>query len=184
MQNGRINNMAINPESYINGLLNYFGYDISKQNSLTETPARVIKMYNELLIVEEPKITVFESEEYNQMIIDKGIPFYSLCEHHMIPFFGNVKIGYIPNGKIIGLSKLARIVNYFSHRLNTQEYMAQNIANYINEKLNPKGVGVVIKARHLCREMRGAKSRGKMITSALLGIMLDDVKTRQEFLNL
>jgi len=174
--------VAVNPESYIAHLLKFFGYDIHKP-SLQETPARVIKMYGELLNSPEPKITVFEAGDYNQMIIDKDIPFYSLCEHHMIPFFGTVKIGYLPDKQIIGLSKLSRIVEHFSRRLNTQEYLTQNIADYIDDKLKPLGVGVIITARHLCREMRGAKSKGEMITSALKGVFFKQ-EVREEFMKL
>ena len=118
------------------------------------------------------------------MIVDKDIPFYSLCEHHILPFFGTVKIGYIPDKKIIGLSKLARIVEHFSRRLNTQEYFADNIANYIETKLQPIGVAVVVKGRHLCKEMRGAKKQGEMVTASLRGVLRDDIKAREEFYKL
>jgi len=118
-------------------------------NGQLDTPERIVKSWGELLTAEEPKITVFDSNGYDQMIVDKEIPYYTFCEHHFIPFFGTVKIGYIPDKKIIGLSKLARIVDYYSKRLNTQEYFTQNIANYLWEKLNPKGVGVVVKCLFL-----------------------------------
>jgi GTP cyclohydrolase IA len=167
-------------ESHVERLLETYGYNLTG-SGLKETPKRFIKAWNELLIAEEPRLTIFDANGYNQMIVDKDIPFYSLCEHHILPFFGTVKVGYIPNDSIIGLSKIARVVDYFSHRLNTQEYLADNIANYIQNKLNPKGVAVVIKARHLCKEMRGAKQKGEMVTASLRGCFMDDNKTREEF---
>jgi GTP cyclohydrolase I len=157
--------------------------DSSNREGLKDTPRRVARMYEEFFNPEEPKITVFDSQGYDQMVIDKDIPFYSFCEHHMIPFFGTVKIGYIPDKKIIGLSKLARIVSYFSRRLNTQEYLTKNIADYIQNKINPLGVGVVIRGRHLCKEMRGAKTTGEMITSELKGDFRN-IEVREEFLRL
>ena len=148
-----------------------------------ETPARMVKVWEELLTAQEPKITIFESNGYDQMIIDNDIPYFTFCEHHVVPFFGKVKIGYIPDKHIVGLSKLARVVNYFSKRLNTQEYFTQNIANYLQEKLKPLGVGVVVTGRHLCREMRGARTNGEMTTSALLGAFRKQ-EVREEFIAL
>ena len=188
---------AINPASQVikgslsdneKQILKYQAIDFIKffgdgSEGQKETPARMVKMYEELLTATEPTITVFDSNGYDQMIIDNDIPYFTFCEHHVIPFFGKVKIGYIPDKKIIGLSKLARIVNYFSKRLNTQEYFTQNIANYLNEKLNPLGVGVIVTGRHLCREMRGAKTNGEMTTSALLGVFRK-IEVREEFLSL
>lgn len=169
-------------ESAIKTIIDYFDPDPSREG-LIETPKRVIKAYNEILKPEMPKITVFDAQEYDQMISDSNIPFYSLCEHHILPFFGTVSIAYIPNGKIIGLSKLARIVEYFSRRLNTQEYLTSNIANFIDETLKPKGVGVKVQGRHLCKEMRGVKTTGLMTTTALTGVFMEH-KVKQEFLGL
>jgi GTP cyclohydrolase I len=149
-----------------------------------DTPIRMVKAWEELLTCPEPNITVFDANGYDEMIVDKGIPFFTFCEHHVLPFHGTVKIGYIPNNKIIGLSKLARIVQYFSKRLNTQEYLTLNIANYLEERLSPKGVGVIIKAVHLCKLMRGIKSPGEMITSKLTGVFLEKQAARQEFISL
>ena len=149
-----------------------------------ETPKRMLRMYGELLTATEPKITLFDNDNYDQMIVDKGIKFYTFCEHHVLPFFGEVTIGYIPNLKIIGLSKLARIVDYFSKRLNTQEFFTQNIANYLEDKLQPSGVGVKVEALHLCKVMRGIKSSGNMITSALKGVFLTEASARKEFMDL
>lgn len=159
-------------------------YDDPEREGLKDTPIRVARAYNELLRADEPRITVFEANGYDQMIIDSGIEYYTFCEHHILPFFGTVKIGYLPNKKIIGLSKLARIVNYFSKRLNTQEYFTENIANYLQDKLNPKGVGVIVTGTHLCKVMRGAKSKGVMTTSALKGLFLEEKKVKEEFLAL
>ena len=139
------------------------------------------KSYTELLNSKEPKITLFSSEGYDEMIIDKDIPFYTFCEHHVLPFFGTVTVGYLPEDRIIGLSKIARVVEYFAHRLNTQEYFTKNIADYLNKMLKPKGIGVIVKARHLCKEMRGVRSSGEMRTNCLLGNFREHA-VRSEFL--
>jgi GTP cyclohydrolase I len=150
----------------------------------TKTPIRMIKAYEEILTSNlNLDLTTFESNGYDQMIVEKGIKYYTLCEHHFLPFYGEVKIGYIPNGKLIGLSKLARVVEHFSKRLNTQEYFTKNIASFLNEKLKPKGVGVVVTGFHLCQAMRGVKKEGEMITSELIGAF-QDLKVREEFLKL
>lgn len=169
-------------ESAIKAIINAFDPNPTREG-LQDTPKRVIKAYKEILNPEMPKITVFDSQGYDQMISDSNIPFYSLCEHHMLPFFGTVTIAYIPNGKIIGLSKLARVVEYFSRRLNTQEYLTSNIANFIDETLKPKGVGVKVQGRHLCKEMRGIKTTGLMTTTALTGVFMEH-KVKEEFLQL
>jgi GTP cyclohydrolase I len=162
-------------------ILEYFNYDLNNE-SIKNTPKRFIKMLKETLTSKEPEISIFDSNGYSQMITDKGIKYYTFCEHHILPFFGDVKISYIPKDKIIGLSKLSRIVEYFSKRLNTQEYLTENIADYLMEKLNPLGVGVEITGRHLCKEMRGIKQSGTMVTTALRGMFYNnDVK--QEFLS-
>jgi len=159
-------------------------YDDSCREGLINTPKRVAKMYDELLQSTEPDITVFDSNGYDQLIVDIGIKYYSLCEHHIIPFFGDVSIGYLPREHIIGLSKLSRIVQHFSRRLNTQEYFTQNIADYLQHKLHPLGLGVVTTGRHLCKEMRGAKSNGIMVTSAMRGMFLTNHQIKNEFLSL
>ncbi|GIU69457.1 MAG: GTP cyclohydrolase 1 [Candidatus Woesearchaeota archaeon] len=158
-----------------------------EREGLKDTPLRVAKMYRETLKgyceEEKPKITVFNNEEgYTEMIIDEGY-FYSMCEHHMVPFFGKVFVAYIPDKKIIGISKLARIVDHFAARLQVQERLTQQIARYLWETLEPKGVAVVMHARHLCREMRGIKKlNANMTTSELLGVFKEDPKTRAEFM--
>jgi GTP cyclohydrolase I len=121
----------------------------------------------------------------NSMIIVKDIEVYSLCEHHMLPFFGRCHIGYIPNGKVLGVSKLARLVDMFARRLQIQENLTEQIAHAVMDKINAKGVGVMIEARHLCMMMRGVeKQNSMMVTSAVLGSIHDSVATREEFLSL
>ena len=125
------------------------------------------------------------NEPYSEMVIVKDIDFYSLCEHHMLPFFGRVHVAYIPNGKIVGLSKIPRIVDVFARRLQVQERLTQQIAGTLFAALSPQGVGVVVEAKHMCMMMRGVeKQNSSATTSAMLGVFRDDVKTRQEFLTL
>lgn len=127
---------------------------------------------------------VFE-EPHESMIMVRDIELYSMCEHHMLPFFGRAHVAYIPNGKIIGLSKLPRIVDMFAHRLQLQERLTDQVADAIVEVLDPRGVGVVIEASHLCMMMRGVeKQNSKTVTSAVRGVFRDDIKTREEFLRL
>lgn len=168
-------------ENKIRDILRMIGEDVEREG-LINTPRRVIKAWLELLHADEPRLAIFDAKGYSQMVTERGIQFYSLCEHHVLPFFGTVSISYIPKDKIVGLSKLSRIVDFFSKRLNTQEYMTENIANYISEKLSPVGVGVLVRGRHLCKEMRGAKAAGEMVTTALRGAYLDQ-RTREEFLS-
>ena len=128
---------------------------------------------------------VFASEGHNNMVLVRDIELYSLCEHHMLPFFGKCHVAYIPNGKIVGLSKLPRIVEVFARRLQVQERLTEQIADAIDDVLEPTGVGVVIEAEHLCMMMRGVeKQNSKTLTSALRGSFRDDARTRDEFLRL
>jgi GTP cyclohydrolase I len=154
------------------------------RDGLQDTPGRVARAWKELTTPPKFSLTTFDSNGYDEMIISKDIQYYTFCEHHLLPFFGTIHIGYIPNGRIVGLSKLARTVEYYSKRLNTQEYLTNNIAEFLNEGLKPKGIGVIVTGRHLCQEMRGIKKRGEMITSALKGIFLEKQKVKQEFFNL
>ena len=154
----------------------------SNREGLRETPRRVAEALTELTTPEPFTITTFDSNGYDQMIVESGLSFYTLCEHHMLPFFGSVNIGYIPGDEIIGISKLARIVEYYSKALNTQEYFTRNIAESLNNELAPIGLAVVVKGRHLCQEMRGVKRRGNMITSDVRGLLKTDDKARMEFM--
>ena len=125
------------------------------------------------------------SVAYDEMVIVKDIEFFSLCEHHLLPFFGRVHIAYLPNKKVIGLSKVARLVNMFARRLQIQERMTSQIAQALEEKMEPQGVGVIVEARHLCMQMRGIeKQHGKAVTSAMLGAFRHNKQTRDEFLSL
>jgi len=170
-------------ENNVKEFLDILGED-SNRNGLRDTPKRVARAWIELTTPPEFSLTTFDSNGYDEMIISKDINYYTFCEHHLLPFFGVVHIGYIPDKKIVGLSKLARTVECFSKRLNTQEYLTDNIAEFLYLNLKPKGIGVIIEGRHLCQEMRGIKKRGKMITSALRGIFLSKLEAKEEFLKL
>ncbi len=172
----------------ITQLINEIGENSSREG-LNKTPERVAKTYEKLFggYKEDPKkfITEFDGESYDEMIICKDIDLYSTCEHHMLPFFGRVHIGYIPNKKIIGISKLPRIVETFARRLQNQERLTMQIANTLQELLNPKGVGVVIEAQHLCMKARGVEKQNTiMTTSSFKGGFKENAKTRSEFLRL
>lgn len=160
------------------------------REGLLETPKRVANMYEEIFagLTEDPKqhIKLFNEQSNDEMVIVKDIPFYSMCEHHLLPFFGKAHIGYIPSdNKIIGLSKLARIVDNFAKKPQVQERLTSDIADFLNDNLQPKGVAVIMEAEHMCMTMRGARAAGsKTQTSALRGIMHTDAKTRAEVLSL
>lgn len=160
------------------------------REGLIETPKRVANMYEEIFagLTEDPKqhIKLFNEHSNDEMVIVKDIPFYSMCEHHLLPFFGKAHIGYIPSdNKIIGLSKLARIVDNFAKKPQVQERLTSDIADFLNDNLQPKGVAVIMEAEHMCMTMRGARAAGsKTQTSALRGIMRSDAKTRAEVLSL
>lgn len=160
------------------------------REGLLETPKRVANMYEEIFagLTEDPKqhIKFFNEQSNDEMVIVKDIPFYSMCEHHLLPFFGKAHIGYIPSdNKIIGLSKLARIVDNFAKKPQVQERLTSDIADFLNDNLQPKGVAVIMEAEHMCMTMRGARAAGsKTQTSALRGIMRTDAKTRAEVLSL
>ena len=157
---------------------------------LKATPDRVSRAMRELtngygVKPEEVVAGAVFDQDYDEMVIVKDIAFYSLCEHHMLPFFGQVHVGYLPKGKVIGLSKIPRLVEVFSHRLQIQEQLTREIAEALNVTLVPRGVGVVIEARHLCMEMRGVETPGgHMMTSCMLGTFRRDPRTRAEFLDL
>ena len=173
----------------VESLLAELGEDPDRQG-LKETPARVSRSLRQLTdgygVLPEDVISnaVFD-QDYDEMVVVKNITFYSLCEHHMLPFFGTCHVGYLPQGKVVGLSKIPRLVGVFAHRLQLQERMTKEIAEALNGALAPKGVGVVVEARHLCMEMRGIeKPGGQMITSCMLGTFRRDPRTRAEFLDL
>jgi GTP cyclohydrolase I len=169
-------------------IIELLGLDLSDPN-LTETPERVAKMYLEMFhgLAEgaEPKVTFFPNDErYTAMVMEKDIPFYSMCSHHFVPFYGHAHLAYIPNDKIVGLSKMPRIVEFYARRPQLQERLTEQIAGFLAEKLNPQGVMVVIEARHLCVEMRGVKKSGALtVTSAIRGIFFNR-PVREEFLDL
>ena len=166
-------------------LLEGIGEDPDREG-LKETPDRIARMWEEFEGLRTFDMKLFEEfGNYNEMVLVKDVRFYSLCEHHLLPFFGKVHIAYIPDGVICGLSKLVRTVRAFALRPQVQERLTDEIADFLQEQLKPKGVGVVIEAEHLCMSMRGAMSPGHITTtSALRGVFLDDMKTREEFLKL
>ena len=175
--------------SSIKKLLSKIGENPEREG-LLKTPERVSKSMEFLTngYKKNPseilKSAMF-AESYNQMVLVKDIELYSLCEHHMLPFFGKAHIAYIPNGYIVGLSKIPRIVDVFSRRLQVQERLTHEIKDCIQETLNPKGVAVVIEAQHLCMQMRGVqKQHSSTTTSSFSGIFMSDEKTRAEFMNL
>jgi len=161
-----------------------------QREGLLKTPLRVLKSWQYLTsgynqTIDEVVNGAIFNVENQDMIIVKDINYYSLCEHHLLPFFGKVNVGYIPNGKVLGLSKIPRIVDIYSKRLQLQERLTHQIANSISDFLNPRGVGVVIEGEHLCMRMRGVeKQNAIMQTSSMTGIFRKDDKTREEFLNL
>jgi GTP cyclohydrolase I len=165
-------------------LLQAVGQDV-KREGLIDTPKRYVKFLKEFCNPPKFNFTMFENEGSNQMIIVKDIPFFSLCEHHLAPFFGNAAIAYIPNDKIVGLSKLPRTLDLFARKPQNQERIGKEVADYLMKKLNPKGVAVMIQARHLCVEMRGVQKHSvQTITSEMRGVFYDDINCRQEFLSL
>lgn len=159
-----------------------------EREGLERTPLRVAKAYTELLSgyrtdpIELLNEAIFEVS-YDEMVLVRDIEYYSLCEHHMLPFLGRAHVAYIPNGKVIGLSKIPRIVDMFSKRLQVQERMTSQIADLVNELLHPQGVAVVVEGLHLCSVMRGVKKHNaRMTTSSMLGAFRNNLPTRQEFL--
>lgn len=155
------------------------------RDGLRDTPKRYAKFLREFLSPDPFEFTTFEGEGYDEMIVQKEIPFYSLCEHHLAPFFGTAAVGYIPNGKIVGLSKLARTVEHYARRLQNQERITMQIADRLQAELEPRGVAVVLKAEHLCMAMRGVrKPNVPTTTSRLTGLFKTDLETRSEFLQL
>ncbi|MCS7052297.1 MAG: GTP cyclohydrolase I FolE [Ignavibacterium sp.] len=178
-----------NIQILIKELLSEIGEDPNREG-LIRTPKRVAEAYQFLCSgytkdIEQVLNDAIFTEKYDEMVLVKNIDFYSLCEHHLLPFYGKVHVAYIPNGKIVGLSKIPRIVEVFSRRLQVQERMTQQIADTLDKYLEPIGVAVVSEAYHMCMMMRGVeKQNSSATTSAMHGIFKDDEKTRNEFLNL
>lgn len=174
-------------ELIIDDLLLTIGEDTLREG-LQETPKRVAKFYSEFFkkgLSPDFKLTTFEGEGTDQMVCQTNIPFYSFCEHHMLPFFGEAAVAYIPEKRIIGLSKLARLVQFFAQRLQNQERLSMQIGECLHKELKPLGVGVVLRARHLCMEMRGVKASGTQTTTSYLsGVFKDEGSARAEFLEL
>jgi GTP cyclohydrolase I len=171
-------------EWHFQQILKQLGEDISREG-LIETPKRYIKFMSEFLEPKEFNFTSFEAEGTDEMIIQTNIPFYSICEHHTAPFFGVANVAYIPNKKIVGLSKLARTVDLYANRFQNQERITTQIAERIHNELNPKGVAVTLKAQHLCMCMRGVKKHDTWTqTSKMIGVFKDDLNCRNEFLAL
>lgn len=175
-----------NAESGIAAILDLCG-DNPRREGLVKTPHRVVKAFKEMtagyeLDPAEILSTVFEEGSCDEMVALVGVEFWSLCEHHLLPFHGTATMAYIPNGKVVGLSKLARLLHCYARRFQIQEKLTSEIANAIQQHLAPRGVGVILKATHLCMAARGVQTPGTMVTSALLGEMRDDPAVRGEFL--
>ena len=166
-------------------LLRALGKDPSAEH-LADTPRRVAESYAELLTSPPFTPTTFANDEgYNELVLARDIPVHSLCEHHLLPFSGIAHVAYLPGERILGLSKLARVVEMFARDLQVQERLTQQVANWLQENLAPRGVGVVIEAEHLCMSLRGVRATGsRTVTSALHGLVRDDARTRAEFFSL
>jgi len=195
MQEEKRTLFCLNKEDYIKVVsriikeqLEAIGED-PERDGLKETPLRVAKLFRESLrgycVEDKPKITVFPNKEnYSEMVFDEGY-FYSFCEHHLIPFFGKAFIAYIPDKKIVGISKLSRILDHFAAKLQVQERLTKQIAEFLYKELEPLGVAVTLHARHLCREMRGVKKfNAFMTTTEVLGQFRENQITRSEFMSL
>jgi GTP cyclohydrolase IA len=166
-------------------LLRALGADVDAEG-LLETPRRMADAYTELLTPQPFRPTTFPNDDgYDELIVARAIPFHSLCMHHLLPFHGVAHIGYLPGERIIGLSKLGRVVELFARDLQIQERLTTQIARWLQRELEPKGVGVVLEAEHMCMSLRGVQKFGsRTVTSALHGLVRDDARTRQEFLAL
>jgi GTP cyclohydrolase I len=178
--NGRI-------EHAVRQILTEIGED-PERDGLVRTPERMHRMWLELTCgyqVDPERLingAIFDVG-YSEMVVVKGIEFYSLCEHHMLPFFGTAAVGYLPRGRVVGLSKIPRVVEMYARRLQVQERMTQQVAEFLQERLDPYGVGVVIEAQHLCMSMRGVRKHGAvMVTSSVLGTFRSSQRTRDEFM--
>jgi GTP cyclohydrolase I len=163
--------------------LSSLGVDI-RRDGLQETPGRMARAYAELLTPRDFSLTTFPNDEgYDELVLARGIPVKSVCEHHLLPFVGVAHVGYLPGARILGLSKLARVVEMFAHGLQVQERLTKQVADWLTEHLQPRGVGVVIEAEHLCMTLRGVRATGaQTITSTMLGVLRSDARSRNEFM--
>jgi GTP cyclohydrolase I len=166
-------------------LLRALGAEIDSEH-LRETPRRVAKAYAELLTPTPFSATTFPNdEEYDELIVVRDIPFQSLCAHHLLPFHGTAHVAYLPADRLVGLSKLGRVVDLFAHQLQVQERLTTQVADWLESNLDPRGAGVIVEAEHLCMSLRGVQKPGSLtVTSALRGLVKEDARTRQEFLSL
>ncbi|MFU8852044.1 GTP cyclohydrolase I FolE [Micromonospora sp. SL1-18] len=162
--------------------LTALGVDLDR-DGLAATPGRMARAYAELLTPREFALTTFDNDEdYDELVVARAIPIRSVCEHHLLPFIGVAHVGYLPGARILGLSKLARVVELFAHGAQVQERLTKQIAEWLVEHLQPKGVGVVVEAEHLCMTLRGVQAVGATtVTSSLLGTLRDDPRSRAEF---
>ncbi|HZJ26286.1 MAG TPA: GTP cyclohydrolase I FolE [Acidimicrobiia bacterium] len=169
-------------ERAVRDLLVALGRDPDSEH-LADTPRRVAGAYAELLTPDPFDLTTFPNDEdYDELVLARDIPFQSLCEHHLLPFRGVAHVGYVPADRILGLSKLARVVELFARDLQVQERLTQRVADWLQRHLDPRGVGVVIEADHLCMSLRGVRANGaRTVTSAVHGLLRDDARSRQEF---
>jgi GTP cyclohydrolase I len=169
-------------EQAVSDLLVALGEDPSSEH-LAATPGRVARSFAELLTPRAFDLTTFANDEgYDELVLARDIPFHSMCEHHLLPFHGVAHVGYLPGARILGLSKLARVVELFARRLQVQERLTKQVADWLDEHLQPKGVGVVLDAEHLCMSLRGVQATGaRTMTSTLHGLLRDDSRSRQEF---
>jgi GTP cyclohydrolase I len=178
---------GVSLEGAVRALLVEIGEDPSR-DGLVRTPERMRRMYNELAAGYrvDPDTLINDAcfeVEYDEMVVVRDIEFFSLCEHHLLPFYGRAHVGYLPKGRVIGLSKIPRIVDMYAHRLQVQERLTMQVADLLMDRLAPKGVGCVIEATHLCTMMRGVKKQeATMVTSSMLGTFRRDARTRAEFL--
>jgi len=163
--------------------LDALGLDLDRAH-LAATPRRMAQAYAELLTPRKFQLTTFPNDEgYDELVLARDIPIRSVCEHHLLPFLGVAHVGYVPGARILGLSKLARVVELFAHGPQVQERLTMQVANWLDAHLKPRGVGVVIEAEHLCMTLRGVQALGsRTITSSLLGVLRDDARSRAEFM--
>jgi GTP cyclohydrolase IA len=166
----------------VSDLLVALGHDPTAEH-LAETPQRVARAFAEWLTPRPFDLTTFPNDEgYDQLVLARDIPFQSLCQHHLLPFHGVAQVAYLPGPRLLGLSKLARVVELCARRLQVQEGLTQQVADWLEEHLAPRGVGVVLEAEHLCMSLRGVRAQGsRTVTSAVRGLLRDDARTRQEF---